>query len=111
MDRQTKTIQLVGTESGAVKFDLSAFSVNGKTPTKFMILGAKWVCHGGGVHVFFDRSSPLTAMVLSGVGEWREPKIVDSGSGGTGDIQFSSLAGPTGVAPGYMIEMSVQAVV
>jgi hypothetical protein len=106
----TKVFTLGGaTESAAIKFDLSAMpTIDGKAITRFSVEKMKWACTAGmGVKVIFDRTVVQEVAILASAGRRKQEDgaVKDKGTGGTGDIVFTTVGG--GAGQSYWCEIEV----
>ena len=82
-------------ESSVVKVDKSAFTgINGAEPSSLVVEKMEYVVSGMQVLVKANHTSALTLAVLQDTGcfDWTEVGgLQTSGSGGTGDIEFTTV--------------------
>lgn len=105
----TRTVvfaEAAASESNVVKFDISAeAAIDGKAVVRYSINKIKWSVFGQGVSIRFNRSTPQVVAICAGTGSKEAPAVVDNGTGGTGDIEFTTTPGGAGTT--YWIEVEV----
>ena len=99
-------------ESAVAKIDVSAFTnSSGATGTKVSIDRIEYSVNGFNyVHAYWDHSSDITAAVLagSGVNDYSYfGGFHDPGSGGTGDVTFTTDGGSDGASYDITIYFTV----